>query len=63
MHKLDNLCCLLQENSGARPRSRVRMEGKRKIEADVEPIKLHVALTLALGGLAIFLYKGFWTRN
>lgn len=63
MHKLDNLCSLLRENSGERPRSRVRNEGKRKIVADVEPIKLHVALTLALGGLAIFLYKGFWTRN
>ncbi|KAJ8440938.1 hypothetical protein Cgig2_022794 [Carnegiea gigantea] len=62
MHQLDNLCTLLRENLGERSH-RVRNTGKRKIAADVEPMKLPVALTLAIGGLAVFLFKGFWTRN
>lgn len=62
MHQLDNLCTLLRENLGERSH-RVRNTGKRKIVADVEPMKLPVALTLAIGGLAVFLFKGFWTRN
>lgn len=61
MHQLDNLCNLLRENLGEK--SHGVSTGKRKIVADVEPMKLPIALTLAIGGLAVFLFKGFWTRN
>lgn len=62
-HQLDNLCTLLRESLGERPR-RSRNEGKRNLMADFEPFKRPVALTLALGGLGIVLCKGgFWTRH
>ncbi|KAH9607026.1 hypothetical protein KSS87_013801 [Heliosperma pusillum] len=61
MHQLDNLCTLLRENLGEKPR-RVRND-KRYTLVDVEPIKVQVALGLALGGLVVIVYKGFWTRN
>ncbi|KAL2904828.1 Inorganic pyrophosphatase TTM2 [Bienertia sinuspersici] len=63
MHQLENLCTLFRENLGEREvYGRVRNEGKRKIVANVEPIKLPVAvvLTVAFGALGIALYR---TRN
>ncbi|KAK9676092.1 hypothetical protein RND81_11G053300 [Saponaria officinalis] len=61
MHQLDNLCTLLRENLGEKPRK--TRNNKRNTLTDVEPIKVRAALALALGGLGIVIYKGFWTRN
>ncbi|KAL4638385.1 hypothetical protein ACB092_03G142600 [Castanea dentata] len=59
IHQLDNLNNLVRDNLGERSRQ-VKTTNKRSIIADVEPIT--VMLTLAVGGLGIFLIKGFLTR-
>ncbi|XP_023873066.1 inorganic pyrophosphatase TTM2 isoform X2 [Quercus suber] len=59
IHQLDNLNNLVRDNLGERSRQ-VKTTNKRSLIADVEPIT--VMLTLAVGGLGIFLIKGFLTR-
>ncbi|XP_044490562.1 inorganic pyrophosphatase TTM2-like [Mangifera indica] len=61
MHQLDSFSTLLQESLGESSRPLRKTQGS--ITADVEPIKIPLILSLALGGLGIFLYKGYLTRN
>uniref|UniRef100_A0A5B7ANT9 Putative uridine-cytidine kinase C isoform X1 n=1 Tax=Davidia involucrata TaxID=16924 RepID=A0A5B7ANT9_DAVIN len=61
MHRLDNLSNLLRENLG--DRSRQARTEKKSIMADVEPIRVYLILTLAIGGLGVILFKGFLPRN
>lgn len=59
IHQLDNLSNLVRANLGES--SRQVKTNKRSIMADVQPIT--VMITLAVGGLGIFLIKGFLTRH
>ncbi|KAJ0039194.1 hypothetical protein Pint_23402 [Pistacia integerrima] len=61
MHQLDSLSNLLRESMGERSRQVKKTE--RSITADVEPIKVRLILSLVIGGLGIFLFKGYLTRN
>ncbi|XP_031273645.1 inorganic pyrophosphatase TTM2-like [Pistacia vera] len=61
MHQLDSLSNLLRESMGERSRQVKKTE--RSITADVEPIKVRLILSLAIGGLGILLFKGYLTRN
>ena len=57
MHQLDNLSNLLHE------RLRERSQQKNMV-AGAEPFKVPLILTtLAIGGLGIFLFRGFLTRD
>ncbi|XP_057508164.1 inorganic pyrophosphatase TTM2-like [Actinidia eriantha] len=60
-HQLDNLSNLLRETSRERPRQ-ARTESK-STTVGIEPIRVSLILTLAIGGLGIFLFKGFLHRN
>lgn len=57
MHQLDNVSNLLREKTGERPRQ-VRTNRKRIIP-NVEPIAIPIVISLAIGGLGIFLVKRF----
>ncbi|KAG9153673.1 hypothetical protein Leryth_008578 [Lithospermum erythrorhizon] len=61
MHQMDNLSNLLRENLGEI--SRQSRTNNRSYIADVDPIRATLALTIAIGGLGILLFKGFWPRN
>jgi len=62
MHQLDSLSNLLRESSGERSR-KVRSTRKSIIMAKVEPIAVPIMFSLAIGGIGIFLIKGFLTRS
>ncbi|OMO72244.1 Uridine kinase [Corchorus olitorius] len=62
MHQLDNLSSLLHEKIGER--SQQASTRRKNHLVDAEPIKVPLVLaTLAIGGLGIFLFRGFLTRN
>ncbi|KAG6712715.1 hypothetical protein I3843_05G108500 [Carya illinoinensis] len=61
MHQLDNLNNIVRESLQAR--SHQVKTNRRSIVADVEPIAVPIILSLAIGGLGVFLIKGFITRN
>ncbi|OMO93667.1 Uridine kinase [Corchorus capsularis] len=62
MHQLDNLSGLLHEKIGER--SQQASTRRKNHLVDAEPIKVPLVLaTLAIGGLGIFLFRGFLTRN
>ncbi|XP_044492119.1 inorganic pyrophosphatase TTM2-like isoform X3 [Mangifera indica] len=61
MHQLDSLSNLLRGSLGERSRQVRKTQGS--ITADVEPIKVPLILSLAIGGLGIFLFKSYLTRN
>ncbi|KAH7832989.1 hypothetical protein Vadar_002120 [Vaccinium darrowii] len=61
MHQLDNLTNRLCDTLREKPRQG-RTERKRKMPA-IEPITVSLILTLAAGGLGIFLFKAFLPRN
>lgn len=64
MHQLDSLSNLLRESSSSGERShQVRSNRKSIIMAKVEPIAVPIMFSLAIGGLGIFLIKGFLTRS
>ncbi|TXG51559.1 hypothetical protein EZV62_024083 [Acer yangbiense] len=56
MHQLDNLSNLLHEYRGERSHQERSDRSSRKI--DVDSISVPLILTLAIGGLGIFLFKG-----
>ncbi|XP_062163350.1 inorganic pyrophosphatase TTM2 [Alnus glutinosa] len=62
VHQLDSLSNLLRESSGERSRQ-VRSSRKSIIMAKVEPFAGPIMFSLAVGGLGIFLIKGFLTRS
>lgn len=61
MHQLDNLNNIVGERLGER--SRLVKKTRKSIVADVEPIAVPIMLSLAIGGLGVFLIKGFISRN
>lgn len=61
MHQLDNLTNRLCDTLREKPRQG-RTERKRKMPA-IEPFTVSLILTLAAGGLGIFLFKAFLPRN
>ncbi|KAG8654261.1 inorganic pyrophosphatase TTM2 isoform X2 [Manihot esculenta] len=61
MHQLDNLSNLLHEYWGARARQERTDRINRAI--DVESIALPVILTLAVGGLGVFLFRGLTSQK
>ncbi|XP_058193546.1 inorganic pyrophosphatase TTM2 [Rhododendron vialii] len=61
MHQLDNLANRLCENLREKPQQ-ARTE-RRSIMPDIEPNTVCLILTLAAGGLGIFLFKAFLPRN
>lgn len=61
MHQLDNLSTFLRENMT--DRSREATMCKKSVMGEVEPVRFTLILTLAIGGLGIFLFKGFLPRN
>ncbi|KAK2983917.1 hypothetical protein RJ640_017838 [Escallonia rubra] len=61
MHQLDGLGNLVRENLGER--SRQARTRRKSIIADLEPTRVSLILTLAFGGLGIFLFKGFLPRS
>ncbi|GFZ00164.1 phosphoribulokinase [Actinidia rufa] len=60
-HQLENLSNLLRGTSRERPHQ-ARTESK-STTVGIEPIRVSLILTLAIGGLGIFLFKGFLHRN
>lgn len=66
MHQLDCLNNLLRERETAVERSRQVRTKKKTIMPDTETLTLPLLLTtvaVAVGGVGIFLYKGFLSRN
>uniref|UniRef100_A0A5B7AK93 Putative uridine-cytidine kinase C-like isoform X1 n=1 Tax=Davidia involucrata TaxID=16924 RepID=A0A5B7AK93_DAVIN len=63
MHQLDNLSNLLHENLGESYHQDHGKTEKKSIVADVEPIRVYLILTLAIGGLGVVLFKGFLHRS
>lgn len=61
MHQLDNLANRLCENLREKPQQ-ARTE-RKSIMPDIEPNTVCLILTLAAGGLGIFLFKAFLPRN
>ncbi|KAF7123978.1 hypothetical protein RHSIM_Rhsim12G0069700 [Rhododendron simsii] len=61
MHQLDNLANRLSENLREKPQQ-ARTE-RKSIMPDIEPNTVCLILTLAAGGLGIFLFKAFLPRN
>lgn len=61
MHQLDNLSNLLRESMGER--SHQGRKTRKSYCSDAEPIKVPLILTLAAGGIGIFLFKKFSNRN
>ncbi|KAI8527446.1 hypothetical protein RHMOL_Rhmol12G0075900 [Rhododendron molle] len=61
MHQLDNLANRLCENLREKPQQ-ARTE-RKSIMPDIEPNTVCLILTLAAGGLGIFLFKAFLLRN
>ncbi|KAG5521301.1 hypothetical protein RHGRI_033750 [Rhododendron griersonianum] len=61
MHQLDNLANRLCENLREKPQQ-ARKE-RKSIMPDIEPNTVCLILTLAAGGLGIFLFKAFLPRN
>ncbi|TYH34136.1 hypothetical protein ES332_D13G108400v1 [Gossypium tomentosum] len=61
MHQLDNLSNLLCEGIGER--SQAASTKKNMMAGGEDSIKVPVILTLAIGGLGIFLYRGILTRH
>ncbi|CAL5419047.1 unnamed protein product [Camellia sinensis] len=62
MHQLDNLSNLFSETVKERSRQ-ARATEKKSIIADIEPVRFSLLLTLAIGGLGVFLFKGFLHRT
>ncbi|CAL5421452.1 hypothetical protein CsSME_00037109 [Camellia sinensis var. sinensis] len=62
MHQLDNLSNLFSETVKERSRQ-ARTTVKKSIIADIEPVRFSLLLTLAIGGLGVFLFKGFLHRT
>lgn len=61
MHQLDNISNQLRENMGER--SQQTRRGQKSILFDVDRIRVSLILTLAVGGLGIFLFKGYVPQN
>lgn len=61
MHQLDNLSNLLHESMGER--SHQGRKTKKSNWPDAEPFKVPLIITFAAGGVGIFLFKKFLTRN
>lgn len=61
MHQLDNLSNLLRESMGER--SHQGRKTRKSYCSDAEPIKVPLILTLAAGGIGIFLFKKFLNQN
>ncbi|KAB1206556.1 Uridine-cytidine kinase C [Morella rubra] len=61
MHQLDNLSNLLRESLGNR--SRQVRTNQKSVMAGVEPFVVPIMFSLTIGGLGVFLMKGFFTRN
>ncbi|GFZ21505.1 phosphoribulokinase [Actinidia rufa] len=61
MHQLENLSNLLRETLRERPRQ-ARTE-RQSTTVGIEPVRVSLILTLAVGGLGIFLFRGFLPRN
>ncbi|MBA0573464.1 hypothetical protein Golob_000736 [Gossypium lobatum] len=62
MHQLDNLSNLLREGIGERSQA-ASARKKNMMAGGEDSIKVPVILTLAIGGLGIFLYRGILTRH
>ncbi|TYG86198.1 hypothetical protein ES288_A13G115400v1 [Gossypium darwinii] len=62
MHQLDNLSNLLHEGIGERSQAACTRK-KNMMAGGGDFIKVPVILTLAIGGLGIFLYRGILTRH
>ncbi|CAL5338523.1 unnamed protein product [Camellia sinensis] len=62
LHQMDNLSSLFGETLRGKPRHQARTD-RKSIMADIEPIRASLILTLAVGGLGIFLFKSFLPRN
>lgn len=62
MHQLDNLSNLLREGIGERSQAACTRK-KNMMAGGGDFIKVPVILTLAIGGLGIFLYRGILTRH
>ncbi|MBA0667789.1 hypothetical protein Goklo_000829 [Gossypium klotzschianum] len=62
MHQLDNLSNLLREGIGERSQA-ASTRKKNMMAGGEDSIKVPVILTLAIGGLGIFLYRGILTRH
>ncbi|XP_022956532.1 uridine-cytidine kinase C [Cucurbita moschata] len=63
MHQLDCLSNLVRERESGTERSRQVRTKKKTIMPDPEPLTLPLLLTIAVGGVGIFLYKGLLRRN
>ena len=63
MHQLDCLSNLVRERESGIERSRQVRTKKKTIMPDPEPLTLPLLLTIAVGGVGIFLYKGLLRRN
>lgn len=61
MHQLDNLSSLLHEHLGERSRQERIDLASRTI--DIDSISVPLILTLAIGGLGIFLLKGLTSQK
>ncbi|KAL5749030.1 hypothetical protein ACOSP7_026068 [Xanthoceras sorbifolium] len=61
MHQLDNLSNLLREYRGERSHQERSERANRKI--DVDSFSVPLILTLAIGGLGIFLFKGLTSQK
>ncbi|EXB44949.1 Uridine-cytidine kinase C [Morus notabilis] len=62
MHQLDSINNLLRDNLGEKKSHQVKTR-RRNITSDYDPITVPLVLTLAVGGLGLFLVKGFLYRN
>lgn len=62
MHQLDNISSLVREDIVGVRSERERRERKSTM-LDIEPPGVPLILTLAVGGLGIFLFKAFLPRN
>ncbi|KAF5945387.1 hypothetical protein HYC85_015615 [Camellia sinensis] len=62
LHQMDNLSSLFGETLREKPCHQARTD-RKSIMADIEPIRASLILTLAVGGLGIFLFKSFLPRN
>ena len=65
MHQLDNISSLVREDvgGGVRAERGGRGRGRKSIILDIESTRVPWILTLAVGGLGIFLFKAFLPRN
>lgn len=62
MHQLDNLSNLCRENLGE-IRSLQERTGKKATGGDFNPVMVSLLLTIVVGGLGIFMFKGYQNQN